>query len=640
MNSNIDFVTRAHALWRVRMAHWQQRFGFFAKLLLFSCVAGAIITPLLRLGPEEIAAVGHFIVAKALSLLGEFAGKDFDMRITVNGERLIVPASVIASDPATAANFFWTVRQVIGGTLAGLAIGIFLSVVVKRSMSEQGRDTLADRVIGGTRVADEEDVAAQTTLLCGRDALRIGPVPIPRRIETRHFAFLGTTGSGKTTALRQMLDGIERRGEAALVYDTSGEFIAHYYNPARGDIILNPFDARCAFWTPFDEISHPADADRIARQLVSETSSQDDDVWLETSRILVANMIRSLWAEKNCSLEALLEALQVKDKEQLKEWLGHTSSARTFANDADRATGSVLFMLAKAANLIQFLKVEDEGEERFAFRDFIVKLDECEGAKPWIFVPRKEDYFEASKPLMACWLECAASAVLGLSPSSDRRIWFVLDELADLMMTAGKEVEFLIQRLAQKARAAGIHLILATQRPSVDVITGVIKANLPTRISFKVTSRIDSRTILGEQGSEQLLGKGDMLYKPNTGAMVRVHGPFVSDEEVEAVADHWRGQGTPDYVDAVTEEPEEGGGFGFDDELTASDDPEERKYRQACQIVFENQKASGSWLQRQMGVGYNTAAKWIERMESEGLVSASDHVGRREIFRDRDGNPI
>ena len=143
------------------------------------------------------------------------------------------------------------------------------------------------------------------------------------------------------------------------------------------------------------------------------------------------------------------------------------------------------------------------------------------------------------------------------------------------------------------------------------------------------------RTILGEQGSEQLLGKGDMLYKPNTGAMVRVHGPFVSDEEVEAVADHWRGQ-APDYVDAVTEEPEEGGGFGFDDELTASDDPE-RKYRQACQIVFENQKASGSWLQRQMGVGYNTAAKWIERMESEGLVSASDHVGRREIFRDRDG---
>lgn len=219
-------------------------------------------------------------------------------------------------------------------------------------------------------------------------------------------------------------------------------------------------------------------------------------------------------------------------------------------------------------------------------------------------------------------------------------IVLIVDELADLMVTVGKEIEVLIQRLSQKSRAAGIHLIMATQRPSVDVITGVIKANLPTRISFKVTSRIDSRTILGEQGAEQLLGKGDMLYKPNTGAMIRVHGPFVADEEVERVADHWRAQGKPEYVDAVTEEPEDGFGFSFEDDFTASDNPEERKYRQACQIVFENQKASGSWLQRQMGVGYNTAAKWIERMEEDGLVGPANHVGRREIFRDRDGNPI
>ena len=223
------------------------------------------------------------------------------------------------------------------------------------------------------------------------------------------------------------------------------------------------------------------------------------------------------------------------------------------------------------------------------------------------------------------------------------QIVLIVDELADLMVTVGKEIEVLIQRLSQKSRAAGIHLIMATQRPSVDVITGVIKANLPTRISFKVTSRIDSRTILGEQGAEQLLGKGDMLYKPNTGATVRVHGPFVSDEEVEAVADFWRSQGKPDYDDTVTEDPDPdggGGGFGFEDEFTASDNPEERKYRQACQIVIENQKASGSWLQRQMGVGYNTAAKWIERMEGEGLVGPANHVGRREIFRDQDGNPL
>jgi S-DNA-T family DNA segregation ATPase FtsK/SpoIIIE len=219
------------------------------------------------------------------------------------------------------------------------------------------------------------------------------------------------------------------------------------------------------------------------------------------------------------------------------------------------------------------------------------------------------------------------------------QIVVIVDELADLMVTVGKEVEVLIQRLSQKSRAAGIHLIMATQRPSVDVITGVIKANLPTRISFAVTSRIDSRTILGEQGAEQLLGKGDMLYKPNTQPVMRVHGPFVSDEEVERVADYWRGQGRPEYVDSVTEEPEDGG-FGFDELDAASDSPDERKYRQACQIVFESQKASASWLQRQLGVGYNTAAKWVERMEADGFVGPSNHVGRRDVYRDKDGNPL
>ncbi|MGE4304971.1 MAG: type IV secretion system DNA-binding domain-containing protein [Novosphingobium sp.] len=457
MNSNIDFVTRAHALWRVRMAQWQQRFRFFSTITVGAAGAGAFIAPQFLLHGPAITTAVQYAWAKVLTLLGSLGGSDIKMNIAMEGQRWTVSAAWFASEPLFTDTFWQVVKVIAGGAITGLVIGLFTVWILQRTMSAQGKDTLADRVIGGTRVANEEDVAAQTTLLCGANALRIGPVPIPRRIETRHFAFLGTTGSGKTTALRQMLDGIERRGEAALVYDTSGEFIAHYYNPARGDIILNPFDARCAFWTPFDEISHPGDADRIARQLVSETSSQDDDVWLETSRILVANMIRSLWAEKNCSLEALLEALQVKDKEQLKEWLGHTSSARTFANDADRATGSVLFMLAKAANLIQFLKVEDEEEERFAFRDFIAKLDKCEGAKPWIFVPRKEDYFEASKPLMACWLECAASAVLGLSPSPDRRIWFVLDELADLPRVEN------LARLLPEGRKFGAAIVLTFQ---------------------------------------------------------------------------------------------------------------------------------------------------------------------------------
>ncbi len=217
------------------------------------------------------------------------------------------------------------------------------------------------------------------------------------------------------------------------------------------------------------------------------------------------------------------------------------------------------------------------------------------------------------------------------------QIVVVVDELADLMMTAGKEVEFLIQRLAQKARAAGIHLIMATQRPSVDVITGVIKANLPTRISFHVTSKIDSRTILGEQGAEQLLGKGDMLYMAGGKQLTRIHGPFVSDEEVRRVADYWREQGRPDYIQAVTEEPEDGG-FALDGLKT--NNPEDEQYIKACQIVFESQKASTSWIQRQMRIGYNSAARLIDRMEEEGIVSAPNHIGRREVLRDQNGQPL
>ena len=216
----------------------------------------------------------------------------------------------------------------------------------------------------------------------------------------------------------------------------------------------------------------------------------------------------------------------------------------------------------------------------------------------------------------------------------------VVDELADLMMTAGKEVEFLIQRLAQKARAAGIHLIMATQRPSVDVITGVIKANLPTRISFQVTSKIDSRTILGEPGAEQLLGKGDMLWMAG-GKLVRVHGPFVSDGEVEAVADFWRAQGVPDYVEAVTEEPTD-----LDGQLDLasaglsggrSGDEEADAYAKAIDVVAKAQKASTSFIQRHLRIGYNNAARLIERMEQDGFVSRPDHVGRREVLIDEYG---
>ncbi|TAJ83108.1 MAG: DNA translocase FtsK [Reyranella sp.] len=207
----------------------------------------------------------------------------------------------------------------------------------------------------------------------------------------------------------------------------------------------------------------------------------------------------------------------------------------------------------------------------------------------------------------------------------------IIDEMADLMLVAGKEIEAAVQRLAQMARAAGIHVVMATQRPSVDVITGTIKANFPTRISFQVTSKIDSRTILGEQGGEQLLGQGDMLYMAGGGKIARVHGPFVSDGEVEEVVRHLRAQGAPAYIDSVTDDPEgeaEGAGLPGGGEEGESD----QLYDQAIALVARERKCSTSFIQRYLQIGYNRAARIVERMEREGVVSPANHVGKREVL--------
>ena len=217
-----------------------------------------------------------------------------------------------------------------------------------------------------------------------------------------------------------------------------------------------------------------------------------------------------------------------------------------------------------------------------------------------------------------------------LDPEPMPYLVVVIDEVADLMMVAGKDIEGAVQRLAQMARAAGIHLIMATQRPSVDVITGTIKANFPTRISFQVTSKIDARTILGEQGAEQLLGQGDMLYMAGGGRITRLHGPFVADSEVEAVAKFLRGQGQPQYLDEVTAAADEdddgegdyGDGGGSGDDL----------YDRAVAVVTRDRKASTSYIQRRLQIGYNRAASLMEKMEREGVVGAANHAGKREIL--------
>ena len=204
----------------------------------------------------------------------------------------------------------------------------------------------------------------------------------------------------------------------------------------------------------------------------------------------------------------------------------------------------------------------------------------------------------------------------------------VVDEMSDLMLVAGKEIENYIQKLSQMARAAGIHIIMATQRPSVDVITGTIKANFPTRISFQVTSKIDSRTILGEQGAEQLLGKGDMLYMSSANKIVRIHAPFVSEIEIEKINNFLRSQAEPDYVDEI---------LNFADEKEASENSinqseKDELYQSALEIIKSEGKASTSFLQRKLQIGYNRAARIIDMMEAEGIVSKANHVGKREVL--------
>ena len=204
----------------------------------------------------------------------------------------------------------------------------------------------------------------------------------------------------------------------------------------------------------------------------------------------------------------------------------------------------------------------------------------------------------------------------------------VVDEMSDLMLVAGKEIENYIQKLSQMARAAGIHIIMATQRPSVDVITGTIKANFPTRISFQVTSKIDSRTILGEQGAEQLLGKGDMLYMSSANRILRIHAPFVSDTEIEKINNFLRSQAEPDYVDEILN-------FADEKELNESKNQGEKDelYQTAIEIIKTEGKASTSFLQRKLQIGYNRAARIIDMMETEGIVSKANHVGKRDVLK-------
>jgi len=297
MNQSHDRRAHADALRRHNRNNQAARFRRQANFMLASIAMGAVATPYVLLDQQTMQAAGTFAVAKAKLWFAQGTVVEPAITISQDGQAYAVPARAVAAHPyyGSAAHSVWAYG--IFGSSLGFAGWLACLLLLRGAIAQRRDRALQDRVIAGTLVTTEAALAKLTSTEADTRALTIGTVPLPGRLETRHMAMIGTTGSGKTTALRQMLDGIEARGEAALVYDTSGEFVAHYYRPERGDVILNPFDARCAYWSPFAEIAHPADADRIARQLITETGQDDSDVWLDTSRILVANMIRALWRE-------------------------------------------------------------------------------------------------------------------------------------------------------------------------------------------------------------------------------------------------------------------------------------------------------------------------------------------------------
>eukprot|EP01039_Chlorochromonas_danica_P012245 gene12245-13951_t len=348
-------------------------------------------------------------------------------------------------------------QLVLGGAVSGLLFGIAACIIYSKWITAEAKKATRDREMRGSQVVNARILSKFTAKLSNHRSLSIADVQIPIELETRHIAVVGSTGSGKTTCIRQLLDKIEQRGDAALVFDTSGEFISNYYSPKRGDVILSPFDKRGPYWDIFSEIEHPSDVDNIAARIVPRISGHDDSIWTQSASMLVANIIRSLWLEGRTELPLLLSSIQNMPKAELKNWLSHTSSSRSFETDAEKATASILFNLSMTASVLQFLKTRPGDSGEFSFRHYYKSLDSIEGPRPWIFVPRREDQFEAMAPLLSCWLECAAAAILGLDPHPSRRIWMILDEVPDIPKVQN------LQRLLPLGRKFGASIILTFQ---------------------------------------------------------------------------------------------------------------------------------------------------------------------------------
>jgi DNA polymerase III delta prime subunit len=350
-------------------------------------------------------------------------------------------------------------RMGIFAFLCGLAIGLPMYAWRRRAWLAEGERAGRDRTVRGAELVEATQLARMVPLRAAERPVTIGGVPVPEGEEARHFLFAGATGTGKTTAIWALLDQVERRGQHAFVHDVDGGYVARYYRPERGDLILNPFDERCAYWNPFDDVRSPSDADRLAGFIVAKPGGNagGDDVWYDQARLVTAAVIRRLWEQGRGGVGELVHALRDMTADELAALTRGTEAARVFQKDADKATASVLFCLAEAAKIVGSLKRAPGDGPRLSFDDFYQGLADAQGAKPWIFLASRKRNFVAAKPLLGCWLDCAVAAILDRPIRGAPRAWLILDELPALPRASG------LLTLLPEGRKFGAAVVIAFQ---------------------------------------------------------------------------------------------------------------------------------------------------------------------------------
>ena len=524
-----------------RNRHWagvQSRTQVAAILILICAAVGTFVG--WRTAPDHMQqAAKLYSRVEWAEIIHPF---DRNLQTTEAVERVSIRDEIMDPDGPASRGFhrlLW--RMAYFAVLCGIAIGVPLYRWRRRAWMEEGERTGRDRTVRGATVVTAAELTRQVSIRAGERPVTIGGVPVPAAEEARHFLFAGATGTGKTTAIWAMLDTVEKRGEHAFVHDVDGSYVARYYRPERDDLILNPFDARCASWNPFSDVRAPADADRLASFIVvkqSGSSSSSDDVWYDQARIVVAAIIRRLWEDGQGTVDNLARALRDMTPDELRTLTAGTEAARVFQKDAEKATASVLFCLAEAAKIVGLLQNPGEGRA-LSFDDFYAGLPEIEGPKPWIFLASRKRNFAAARPLLGCWLDCAVAAILDRPSSGAPRAWLVLDELPALPRASG------LLTLLPEGRKFGAAIVIAFQAigqlreaygpHAAGTIVGQAGTQLVMRLgdpeSTKWATELLGRAEVEEHRSSQSLDSDEMTDKGSMSTM-RQTKPIVLDSEI------------------------------------------------------------------------------------------------------------